>query len=107
MICAGNTFLIKTCPDYTTEHLYIVIAIDNGKVLLVNITSSSFDKACSLKRDDHPFITHKSYINYRETLLSDVSSIEEAISKDAIKPHEDISSDLLKKIQDGAKISPK
>lgn len=106
MICVGNTFLIKTPPNHVTEHLYIVMAIDSDKVLLVNIESNSFDVSCPLNKSDHPFLTHKSYINYKDTLLADISSIEAALCGHVITPHIDASPNLLRKIKNGAKISP-
>ena len=105
MICVGNTFLMETPPNYTTEHLFIVIAIKNGKAILVNITSNSSDGSCSLTTKDHPFVRHNSSISYKDAMVSDICDIEAAVKSKVIAPHTDVSRTLLKKIQEGAKIS--
>lgn len=66
MISVGDAFLIHTPPDYSTPHLYIIIAINNESALMVNITTYNtyHDCTCMLERGEHPFITHKSIVNY-------------------------------------------
>ena len=108
MILPGFTFLSKR-PPYTTEHLFIIISqIINKKVLYVNVTTydDCRDMSCILKVGEHPFIRHKSIINYHDAFDPQVTLIEQAISQKTITPQDPVSRSLLKKIQAGALISP-
>jgi hypothetical protein len=106
MVCVGNTFLIRTPPYFETEHLHIVVSIENNKALLINITSNRSDKTCLLiYPNDHSFLIHDSYINYKDAIVVDICNIEELLSKKMIMPHEDVSGNLLGRIQEGARTS--
>lgn len=105
MLCAGNTFLIKR-PPYETEYLFIALAENNGKILLVNVTSSQSDLTCKLFPGNHRFIKHISYINYKDAMMPEVSIIEETITQRIITPHDDVTPVLLERIIAGAKVSP-
>lgn len=106
MVLPGETFLIKSPPDFKTEHLFIVIAIKKDKALLVNITSNDSDQTCILTKGEHPFLKHSSYINYKDALLADINLIKESIKKKVINTHTDVPPLILKKIKDGTANSP-
>jgi hypothetical protein len=49
---------------------------------------------------EHSFVNHESVINYADSKIVVISSLEEALSKGAITHHDPVSSELLKKIRD-------
>lgn len=110
MIAVGFTFLGRN-RRYPTEHLNIIISpcCDGGKIIYVNATTKkeSSDTTCILKRDDHAWLTHKySVINYHDTTETELRLIEEAIRIKLFTAHDPVSNALLKRIQQGALVSP-
>lgn len=105
MVSSGKSFLLRN-PNYPTEHLYIVIAINKDKALLVNITSKDTDQTCVLAKGDHPFIKHPSCVNYKDAMLADVNLLKEYLKQNPTKMHDNVSPAILQKIKDGAKDSP-
>lgn len=78
----GVTFLIPSSGGY---HLHFIITnpLRRGKseeVLVVGITSSVVDPDFTLDRGDHEFITHKSYINYRDAQILSVEKIDSSLN---------------------------
>ena len=58
----GVTFLV---PSESGYHLHFILTPPVDKeVLIVGITSTEIDSEFTLSQGDHPFIKHKSYINY-------------------------------------------
>ncbi|MBI4949255.1 MAG: hypothetical protein HY955_03825 [Deltaproteobacteria bacterium] len=106
MIPVGATFLTPT-PSCDTEHLYIIIAIEDKKALFVNITTKKekSDCSCVLNKGDHSFIKWPSVINYAEAKECDISKIERALQSKIFKAHKPVSPELLERIINGAKIS--
>lgn len=75
----GVAFLIPSSGGY---HLHFVISQplrcgESEKVLVVGITSTVVDRDFTLDRGDHEFITHKSYINYRDAQILTVEKIRQ------------------------------
>lgn len=77
--------------------------------MLVNLTSQALlkDQSCILNVGDHPFIKHETVINYAEAVISS----EEAIfagARGGVIQHDPapVTSDALKRIQQGALASP-
>jgi hypothetical protein len=108
MIDVSFTWLSRNV-HYDTKHLYIIISIiDKQRALFVNVTSKEENKdcTCTLVKGDHPFITHDSVINYGDAQDSLIYNIEQAIETKLFTPHDPVSQALLKKIREGALISP-
>lgn len=103
----GYTFLAKR-PNFDAYHLYIVIAIVGEKLLFVGVTSydSTKDNTCILKKGDHPFIKRDSVIAYFDATETEVGSIKQAASMNAIIPQKPVHPEILKRIQQGATDSP-
>jgi len=103
MLPPGSTFLIPTPPFFKTQHLYILIAAEKktNTGLIVNITSSKdgCDKSCIVMPGEHAFLRHESVINYADSKITSISTIEEALSKGIIKPHDPVSPELLNRIR--------
>jgi hypothetical protein len=102
--------LSETSTDI--EHLYFVISDicrDSNNVLVVNMTTLYDEKfadlSCILDIKDHPSVKHKSYVLYKEAMEVSIGDIMVGIMKKDYKRVADISDNLLKKIQDGAKKS--
>ena len=97
----GSTFL-----GGEPEHLWFVISDtkhDEQLVLFVNMTSHSIyeDPACLLNPGDHPFVKHRSYINYAEARVSPKLHLIEAVEKGLLNPHRPASDELILRIQKG------
>ena len=105
MVSPGKAFLLRN-PNYPTEHLFIVIAINKDEALLVNITSNDVDQTCILGKGDHPFIKHQSYVNYKDAMLAKISLLKEYLKLSPGKLQNDVSPALLLKIKEGAANSP-
>ncbi len=108
MINIGDTFLLEN-PDNPLKHLYFVISYPthDNKILLVNVTKYKVgkDTSCVLYRGDHPFIEQKSIINYAEPLEPDRTAFDSCVKKNYFDEEGPASKELIKRIQEGAKIS--
>jgi len=107
---AGDTFHSRR-PGATRPHLYVAVTDPDadGQLVLVNLTSQALlkDQSCILNVGDHPFIKHETVINYAEAVISS----EEAIfagARGGVIQHDPapVTSDALKRIQQGALASP-
>jgi len=109
MLSIGNTFLIPTPPN-NKEHLFIIIAIEESShvALLVNVISPKIgcDESCCINVGEHPFLIYNSVVNYVDARITPISNLEYCLKNTIIKKHSPVSRGLLKKIQDGALISP-
>jgi hypothetical protein len=109
MLSVGNTFLIPTPPN-NKEHLFIIIAIDESSnaALLVNVMTPKMgcDKSCCINAGEHPFLEYDSVINYRDARITPIPNLEHNLKKGVIKKHSSVSKGLLKRIHNGALISP-
>ena len=73
-ISPGDSFLFKFPHD--DFHLFFVVTKIVERQQYVCVMLSSWkegsplnDPACILEAGEHPFVTHKSYIAYKETLV--------------------------------------
>ena len=105
MLSVGDTFLVSTAPYFDTEHLFIIIAIEksSNSALMVNVTShkGGCDESCVLNIGDHPFVTHRSVINYADARIANIDKIAESIASGSFKGHYPVSSHILERIQQG------
>lgn len=60
------------------------------------------DDACLLGPGDHPFIEHKSYIDYRFTRIEPAATVEAKVGAGEFIGKEACSADLIKRIIQGA-----
>lgn len=101
MLKPGDTFLLKTPPDYKVEHLYVAISEPkDDKIILVNVTKKRglSDLSCELNKGDHPFIKEPSVINYADALDSDVNLLEDFFENGYGRSSEPMQPDVLEKI---------
>jgi hypothetical protein len=105
----GKTFLPPSgAADETPGHLHIIISepdIDKN-VMVVNITTfygtGREDNSCIIEKGDHPFVIHKSYIAYHHAKeINSIKLLNDKIRRTLVFK-EDVTTTLLKRIQDGA-----
>ncbi len=91
------------------KHLKIVISDPDAEdmVLVVSVSSITqkyrYDDSCELNAEDHPWIKHQSFIAYQHcTELNRTRILNEHFHGEIIMK-EDITDELLRRIQDGAK----
>jgi hypothetical protein len=100
---AGTTFTL-TAHDV---HLWVVLSDpkkDQDNVLIVNLTTldGRKEKACVLKRGDHPWVRHDTCVNYGDSKVTTLAQLLAAKDGGALKVGEAVSSTLLKRMRDGA-----
>ena len=105
MLSAGDTF-INEQTEGVRSHLWVIISdpAQNENVIIVNITSwSAFaDTTCILRAGAHPFVKHKSYVNYHDAQCVKLNVLCELLRKSKCRRHQPVSAGLLQKIRQGA-----
>lgn len=109
-----DTFLINSGINKYC-HLWIVVIDsvynDKNKMLCVNITSYRDDRkrdndpACILNPGDHPFIKHKSFINYGGAYIFEKDKLQSIIDYNMIEKKQRIRNKIFKNIIDNFKNS--
>lgn len=95
------------------KHLRIVISdmANNGRALVVPISTvhsqtQLYDKSCILLKGEHSFLTEdKSYAFYARAEALSQRDLDELAKQHKLIAYENVSPDLLKRLQDGARIS--
>jgi len=95
---AYHLFIVITDPDKDRNYLIVPV---------VTLKNDWQDKSCTLKKGDHPFIKHESCINYAKAKKLNYTEIYNGIQKGIFIKKEDVSPEVLKKIQDGCRITNK
>jgi hypothetical protein len=101
---AGDTFLfVREEP----RHLWTIISdpeLDPERVLIVNFTSwqAYHDQSCVLEGGVHPFVHHRTCVNYRQARVTTVSALEALQQDGLLEPHEHLSPELLRRIRNCA-----
>ncbi|PYP91050.1 MAG: hypothetical protein DMG65_09265 [Candidatus Angelobacter sp. Gp1-AA117] len=104
----GDTFLAPKTSS-AIEHLWIIVTHPDkdGRAVCVNVTTqhSYSETTVILKKGDHPFIQHDSVINYADSQLLNIKSIQAAIAAQprsyVCKIHEPCSPKMLEDVQNG------
>jgi hypothetical protein len=114
----GQSFLIPSGPD-DKKHLHFIVVgpcvfPDYGcqpHVLLVSVTTlyneDYHDPACVLEAGEHPFVRHKSYIDYRKAMIQPVAHVEKMRDQGVWSEHGKCSPAVLEKIYNGIFVSPR
>lgn len=95
------------------KHLRIVISnmADNGRALVVPISTvhsktQLYDKSCILKKGEHSFLTEdQSYAFYARAEALSQRDLDELARYNKLIAYEDVSPELLQRLQDGARKS--
>ncbi len=105
----GSAFLSdleETPSGKLKRHLRIIITSPDryNQVLVVSVTSLRIltedrYKECIIKKGEHPFIKHDSLVDFSRIQLLNEELLEQRLEKGWIIKKEDVSSELLLKIQ--------
>lgn len=106
----GKSYLDKPVTDLQIKHLRIIISNPNedNEFLTVSVDTFKFDwqdSSCIINSGEHPFIKHKSFVNYRYAEVISFGKIFNALRLGLFIKKEDVSPELLLKIQNGARVS--
>jgi hypothetical protein len=108
---AGGTLFIASGP--AGDHLF-VIAFEPGniqgrgqseQILLVPFCTvypgGKHDSACVIQAGEHEFITHESFMDYRNARIESVSHVRDRIADGTFREHHPVTEPLLRRIQQG------
>lgn len=107
----GSTFVNQSSP-ILKSHLWVIISdtsLSTDKVVIANVTTwrdiaiHLNDESCIINKGEHGFIEHKSYVNYKETVIVSVDQLQKL--EHLLKFYEACNPELLEKILLGATIS--
>jgi hypothetical protein len=108
----GDTFTMAVPPRFRISHLFFVISDPLGHdvgFVTVNITTDFIraGEECVLYVGDHPWITKKSFLSFRDAFLIDAPKEEsiQGLVGTLVTVHEPLTEIVLKKIVDSAKNS--
>jgi len=105
----GDTFRLTNLG--IDSHLHIIISDptqDSSRIVTVNFTSWRADKdqSCIVEVREHRFIKFKSCVHYRQDRLITLAQYEHSLATGDLSAHEPVNQDLLRRILDGAAVSP-
>ena len=108
----GDTFLNESSAGVPT-HFWVIISDPShtvDRIVIVNLTSwrglAGEDESCVLDKGDHPFVKHKTYVNYRDALIVEACKIENLHASGLLTHKEPVNDSILLRILEGAQISP-
>lgn len=106
-LAPGDTFFAPWPEKDAVVHLFFVIsdpALDAKQVVVVPLMTwdEYKEQTCVLVPGDHPFIRHRSYIDYGCAKSVDATKVERSIKAKQFRTNKRASDDLLRKIREGA-----
>lgn len=112
-LSAGDTFLTVSKSPSVSDHLWFIISdptLDEHNILFVNLTTwipdRKQDESCILNRGEHPFIRHKSIINYSRAQIASLANISALHEQNLIIMKEPVPDAVLDRIRQGIRVSP-
>lgn len=108
-VSVGDTFIARYPED--KQHLFFVIfdVADRCPELYICAMLSSWkegsrfcDSACIIVEGEHPFVRHKSYIAYAETMILTRDDMERLIEEKKFIAKEPASPELIKRIRESS-----
>ncbi len=91
------------------NHLWIVVSAPTsaGEIALVNLTTHGRGLLCGpactiVTTGEHPYVTRESCVYYRAAYLNPLAPLLAAREQGALRQHEPLSMELLRRVQDGA-----
>ncbi len=109
----GSTFVNNPYPRLPS-HLWVIISDpsqDKDRIVIVNVTTWRDkalilnDESCIIEKGEHSFIQQKSYVIYKEAIITSEDALQSGIDGGVLTPYEDCSTQLLGKILDGTMLS--
>ena len=103
---AGATFIHAEATELK-PHLWFVLSDSNinpSRVVIANFTTwdGRGDSACIVEAGEHPFVTHKTYVRYRDARIVSVAKLEELRQQGLLHFRENLSEGLLERVRKGA-----
>lgn len=97
-------------PDKLHLHIICTDPDDDGKVVLVSITSWTndlCDSTCTLLRHEHPWLwKEKSWVCYRTADFHEVTALERGLTEGKIEAQENCNAQVFLKVRNGLCNSP-
>ncbi|WP_432284133.1 hypothetical protein SLT36_20295 [Aminobacter sp. BA135] len=103
--------LMPSGPLEDGQHLYVIMTnpCDQGKSLLVSISSIKdgrfHDPACIIEVGEHPFVTKRSFVEYRLSRIIRCDHIAKCVAGWVFTPKAGVSDELFAKIEAGIEAS--
>ncbi len=106
MTACGDTFL-GGAEVHGGDHLWVVIndpQAHDGTAVFVNVSTvrEKSDTTCLLRRGDHPFIKHDSYVRFRSAKKALVEELDALIKARHLRPHQPADAALVVRIRAAA-----
>ena len=106
MTACGDTFL-GGAEVHGGDHLWVVIndpQAHDGTAVFVNVSTvrEKSDTTCLLRRGDHPFIKHDSYVRFRSAKKALVEELDALIKARRLRPHQPANAALVVRIRAAA-----
>lgn len=103
-----QTFLDEPLPENGKRHLRVIITNSNEQneflsVPIDTLRSRAQDTSCVIEAGEHSFIKNRSFVNYRYARVLSFAQVFNGFQKGLLIRKEDISEELLERIQDGAR----
>jgi len=107
----GDTFQLRNRSTDIDTHLHIIIsdpAQNPNQIVTANFTKWRADKdqSCIVDVGEHPFLKVRSCVDYRRDRLISLNLYEQCMRSGDLVSHDPVCKGLLKRILDGAGISP-
>jgi len=106
----GDTFLFLHLPR---KHLCVVISDPPSNptdpVVIVSFTTyrpGKVEATCLLDVGDHPFITHKTAVDYGKSRLESKAELDRLVRNHGVDLRDPLGADVLDRIRAGASKSP-
>lgn len=105
-ITIADTFIFHIHGN--VPHLWIVVAMNGDRPILVNLTSMrhNSDRSAIFSCGDHPFIKHESVARFSEMQDIDGNKLVDMLKKNVATRHFRASPDVVRRLQEGALLSP-
>jgi hypothetical protein len=104
---AGDVFHL---PDWAGGHINVALEVcADGSVITCNFTdyATHSDWTCIIEVGEHPSITKKSVVNYRQAQYCESGTAVEALERLIDSRKQPLSPELLARIRQGALDSPR
>jgi mRNA-degrading endonuclease toxin of MazEF toxin-antitoxin module len=106
MAACGDTFL-GGAEVHGDDHLWVIIndpQAHDGTAVIVNVSTvrEKTDTTCILRRGDHPFIKHDSYVRFRSAKKALVEELDVLIKARRLRPHQPADAAMVERIRAAA-----
>lgn len=111
--CEQGACLLVPSGPAEHKHLFVIAVgptnLDgyggNPQVIMVSVTTIRpdfpHDSACVIRAGEHPFVTHDSYVYYRDPRIESVEHVQAMVDQAVWQSKDPCSADLLRRIKAG------